>query len=1279
MAPLEHADSIIEESVISTSPSRHVDTDNETSTSVAEPSLPRRVTKTYGRPKIDQSGRDNTENTYESRAHTLRTAPPDTERLVIPESEDASTYSGTSAPGFEWRKQLKQIDDDYNNKNTTELSTTIITPSGSFADENHKDTSSNAGMFDGTLSSLLSEVPHVPSEESDTENTKHVEISVVDSSSPDASTSSDGEATEMNVLHSTSLRNEPLESPPKSPLTSINAKYSRTEEAESDEKPKKTQKGKEKRSRKKASKKEVTEMQKESARLLADRTVEIKRQEQRPGRSDNFSLLQEVEDSNKSGTTSSVSFRHSTPRKRQISSSHEDPVCGQGGDADMPTADSVLETEYARLIEKKRAQELKEKKLQALHASKVTSTSSSDDDLEVERMVTPRSQRYRVKSIGNAPGLEPESKYKRDSDHKQRSEINLELAAKPLFGIRKGKIAKSGHQNGVSHQSLNQILLQRAEKQSSEIEGKKKEKWIQRGGSLKPTAPSGENSIDSWLCKGLSEDVQNPDAEEGDYEDEWLSEEQDDEQSDNGSTGKILDDNRDISNESTVDDEDDDEDKENQQPLPRRARGRVIADSDDENNPMLMRSNQPRVLAGDSDRLGIADSSSERGDDHQGGSASDDEDKENKLDGCSKIGFDGNAFTSNFESSIFRQVPRRQLNELDEDLLEESGSPLSKTGNKHRILTVLHEEDKENTFESDHSSSSGRAIGSPFSTPVENFEGSTLVSPEGFSQLFTGAKKFTDKEPSPTALANSPTPLLTRGFSQFFTPSGSKSQNHSSELCKGKLDVPFRLTNGKSFEFTQPNALLPSVQISESQRREVDNMFNKDQEFKLDEAKRAKTEAEPNSSERTKMPYFGSFIASPQTNISPIIRQPLATMSLTSIGRSNESIMVDEDSPPQPKRTRFYRERPHARSESPSPIAPRKVRNAFELLKDPDTEKHKRSIIKVSEFVEDEAQESDDELYAGFGGKEKDDKDAENEDQDAIVEGLVDDAELDEKTMAIDLVLEKHKEFEAQDDAAVTKLHQDAIEGKLRAKRKNKGLEFDDSESEDEDRRPKHFLKKRRIEGDTLDACAQNPETRPFFNVYQQSLLDDEDQLDMEPLEKESREDTSEDGDDDDQQQTVDISTVRDELRKRVLDDEEGEMARADLEDVTWVDVDDGQTSDDIEIQVEQEGMLQGNSKLQNKTLSTLRFNGDFMTTNATSQEKIRLRAWASQESQTRSAGGRGGFARREEKEKTIGSRKPLTSHKYPTPSHMPDKLKKLPTSSSSLISHVQKQKRFED
>lgn len=143
-----------------------------------------------------------------------------------------------------------------------------------------------------------------------------------------------------------------------------------------------------------------------------------------------------------------------------------------------------------------------------------------------------------------------------------------------------------------------------------------------------------------------------------------------------------------------------------------------------------------------------------------------------------------------------------------------------------------------------------------------------------------------------------------------------------------------------------------------------------------------------------------------------MIRQPLATMSLMSIEDSEEVTMADEEFP-RFKLARFRRERPPDQLESPSPSSVSKTRNAFEVLKDASIEKQKKAAAKAirSEFIEGEAQESDDEFYADFGGinKHEDDEEEENDDQYAIVEGLVDDTVLDEETMAKNLVLEKHK------------------------------------------------------------------------------------------------------------------------------------------------------------------------------------------------------------------------------------------------------------------------------
>lgn len=113
----------------------------------------------------------------------------------------------------------------------------------------------------------------------------------------------------------------------------------------------------------------------------------------------------------------------------------------------------------------------------------------------------------------------------------------------------------------------------------------------------------------------------------------------------------------------------------------------------------------------------------------------------------------------------------------------------------------------------------------------------------------------------------------------------------------------------------------------------------------------------------------------------------------------------EEDAKENPNRRRILRERPR---ESPSPAAPSK--NAFDLLREGAKAKAKQPLPKKpSEFVADQAVESDDDDLLGFGKQEADDdEDTADADARAAVEGLVDDAVLDEETQAADLVVEKH-------------------------------------------------------------------------------------------------------------------------------------------------------------------------------------------------------------------------------------------------------------------------------
>ena len=102
------------------------------------------------------------------------------------------------------------------------------------------------------------------------------------------------------------------------------------------------------------------------------------------------------------------------------------------------------------------------------------------------------------------------------------------------------------------------------------------------------------------------------------------------------------------------------------------------------------------------------------------------------------------------------------------------------------------------------------------------------------------------------------------------------------------------------------------------------------------------------------------------------------------------------------------------------------------------------------------------------------------------------------------------REHQVDDDAEVEKLHQDAISGKLRGKRRDRGLGFEDSESDEDDisSSRKSLLKRRRVDGDTLEVLGmwclafgdsllcvpgKDPTTYPFYKEYHEPLTEHDD------------------------------------------------------------------------------------------------------------------------------------------------------------------------------------------
>ncbi len=146
------------------------------------------------------------------------------------------------------------------------------------------------------------------------------------------------------------------------------------------------------------------------------------------------------------------------------------------------------------------------------------------------------------------------------------------------------------------------------------------------------------------------------------------------------------------------------------------------------------------------------------------------------------------------------------------------------------------------------------------------------------------------------------------------------------------------------------------------------------------------------------------------------------------------------------------------------PKAPSPKRDAFSLLMAPkitsgkDQKRDKRKG-NVGEFMEDQAEESEDETWGVAGG---DDQDEDAEDDGADLEGLVVEEDRSEEQIAADKVLadEKRREIEAADDKRDLQIHREAAEGQLRNKKRDRGTGWDLSGDEDDDD-PRPKLKKR--------------------------------------------------------------------------------------------------------------------------------------------------------------------------------------------------------------------------
>ncbi|KAG6877843.1 hypothetical protein C0993_003216 [Termitomyces sp. T159_Od127] len=587
------------------------------------------------------------------------------------------------------------------------------------------------------------------------------------------------------------------------------------------------------------------------------------------------------------------------------------------------------------------------------------------------------------------------------------------------------------------------------------------------------------------------------------------------------------------------------------------------------------------------------------------------EDKENETSRMFDWGEDKE------NKAVVRHIP------LDEKVpLGARKGPLFGLGSRRLSMSPAHPADDENIVLNEVVDEDPFASPSRPSRLPKSFEARLKLASPSTAQSSTiplNLTPFISTEPKPLEFSqflDEPSDVvsatLQSGFSDFFDSGTEKQKATTTERSIESVDKESprdRLAGADALDLTQDITLQPAFEVNGTFLRKADQIFEKEQEYVL-EAANKKVHLEPelyvndhgrvpcNSFSLPFLTLMNSFLTQTRPNVSTpeIYRHPSPTPAqvlsqsqsqmtsrrpLRTITLSDE---VDFNTPAPLGRLHKRVKAPTSpllgtlrSSPSPSPTTKRSV-NVFDVLKrgsKAQVDKLKRSLLDKSEFVEQEAQESDDDEFFGFGPRLNDKDEEENEeDLDQTLETLVDDAEIDEQTLAADLVMEKFQEHEKEDDESLQKLHEAAVQGELRQKRKNRGLGVEDSDDEsDEDERNRRIRrqmhKKQRIDRSNIKELGEHEETKSFFNVYQQNLMTDDADFaylkDSQPLDivmGNGTQDTDEGSVNGSEEREVLTTTefnklARETAQKSRIEEEE----TLDPNDISWMD--DDQSDDD--------------------------------------------------------------------------------------------------------------------
>ncbi|TCD67701.1 hypothetical protein EIP91_012067 [Steccherinum ochraceum] len=867
-------------------------------------------------------------------------------------------------------------------------------------------------------------------------------------------------------------------------------------------------------------------------------------------------------------------------------------------DDELPELSDILkqstreDEERRRLAANKDSAAQRKQRFLEMQAEALANTAGDDDDdlvVSNDMHAVAReegAERKRKSFRGSRTQPAPHRPRPSASTSAPRDESFLVTAAAGAFASPSKKAKNGRDQVKVKPSDLNAFLLGKTHKEAQEIIEQKEKVWVGMGGKvlgrMNPEDRAGfEKRLGSLVERGLSnaeKEGLGEEEEADDSDEDWKP--NDEEAEDNAEEAQEDDDDGMVipqSEEAAWGDgaEDaglyleEDEADENAPVIARRPRPRArtvaIADSDDEENEnadLNTRSASEENAENETDKENNAALMFDQG-----------EDKENTVVHLS---------SSPTIPPLFRDARLGRQLSLSSDV----GDPMSQDNEPRLFREITKDED-------------------PFFTPSARLPAPSAPSLD-LDAPSTSASQ-------PPAFSLKPAPLLRGGFSQLFEssateagPSSKPAVDFSQFVTPAKDVRGFGLLKkpGEPLALSFNPTLQPALEVTDSVRKKADHIFEKEQEdiTLIDENAPAEspkvyvnengflTQTRPTHADVARLM---SSSQSSRIGISPSIadsilrstaqRRPLGEIALDDVPNDHSSPWTDA----RPAGGRLKRRRMspgpdldggYRSSVSPSPSP---TKNAFQVMR--DAQKHpnplKKMKLKKSEFVDGQAEESDEDDHFGFGGPPKK-KDEDEEEEDNVEElaklnkEMVDDVAMDDSTLNEEMVLEKHREQVEEDDAVAHKLAQDAASGKLRAKRRERGVGFEDDEDSDEDddnkaRRYKLGRQKRKLGGDcdTLDDLSKDAKAAAFVQTYEAGLEDDNEEfshLNEElPTQQEEApkiyEDEDEESDKDDEQ--VSLSTLMREMR----DVAQGHttVRTMDPNDMSWLDDDEMMVEDD--------------------------------------------------------------------------------------------------------------------